>query len=190
MSDSSKHLTKLLIHAGQGQEQAREDLFPLVSAHLHRLAERVFSTQRRDHTLEVTAIVDDAFMQLVDSRVTWSGRRQFFAIAGVAMSRILTRYARDRGRIKRRGDRARMPLEDCHLLTEDGEFDLLDLSEALERLRERFPKIADIVEQRFFCGLTVAESADVLDRSVRSVERDWSFARTWLWRELGGADEP
>ena len=189
MAHPTEHLTNLLQKAGEGQGAAREALFPLVSEHLFRLAERVFSKERPGHTLEVTAIVNDAFMELVDSRVTWNGRRQFFAIAGVAMSRILTRYARQRDRLKRGGDRMRVTLEHHHLLGEEGDIDLLDLADALERLRTRYPRMADIVEQRFFCGLTVAETADVLNLGVRTVEKDWRFARAWLWRELDGTDE-
>jgi RNA polymerase sigma factor (TIGR02999 family) len=163
----------------------------MVYDELRRLAGGYLRHERPDHTLQATALVHEAFFRLAgQERVAWQNRVHFFAIAAQAMRRILVDHARSLAAARRARPESRLPVElAADLTVEDGE-GLLDLHLAMERLAELSERQARIVELRFFAGLTVAETAEVLELSVPTVVRDWRFARAWLRRELGIAGAP
>lgn len=184
---SSQHVTELLARAGEGDATAAEAVFPLIYEQLHGLAEQQMRRERPGHTLQPTALVHEVYMRLLGERdASWSSRSHFFAAAATAMRRILVNHAVARKTAKRGGDRQRVLLDDVAEAFEDRSIDLLALDDALTRLGELSPEQARIVELRFFAGLTVQRTADVLDRSERSVQYDWSMARAWLRGELVG----
>jgi len=183
----SQHVTELLARAGEGDATAAEAVFPLIYEQLHGLAEQQMRRERPGHTLQPTALVHEVYMRLLGDRdASWSSRSHFFAAAATAMRRILVNHAVARKAAKRGGDRQRVLLDDVAEAFEDRSIDLLALDDALTRLGELSPEQARIVELRFFAGLTVQRTADVLDRSERSVQYDWSMARAWLRGELVG----
>lgn len=169
------------------------ELFPLVYDELRRLAGSYMSRERRDHTLEPTALVNEAYLRLVDlSRIDWRGRTHFFAVGAQAMRRVLVDHARHKGSLKRGGNRSRVTLAQGLGPADSADLDqetLLTMHRALETLAELDPRQARIAELRFFGGLTVIEVAEVLGVSKRTVEADWMHARVWLRRELAGGDE-
>jgi RNA polymerase sigma factor (TIGR02999 family) len=161
-------------------------LFSLVYKELHDRAHRFLRRENRDHTLQTTALVNEAYLKLIEQKnVSWESRAQFFAIAATLMRRILVDYARQRGRLKRGGKADNVPL-DCALdvAVSDTSFDLLALDQALDRLAEKEEQLARVVELRFFSGLDVPETAEVLGVSESTIKRDWAMARAWLHREL------
>ena len=180
-------VTALLAKAGAGDAAALSDVFPLIYGELHRLAERQLRQEPDGHTLSPTALVPAAYMRLVDySRMEWSGRAHFLAVASTAMRRILVEHARGHRSAKRGGALRRVPIDSVELGTDERSELLLALDEALDRLQALDRRQAQVVECRFFGGLTEEEIAGALDLSVRSVERDWKRARAWLQRELEG----
>jgi len=185
MNEESTHeVTELLLAWRQGDDGALDQLIPRVYSELHRIAEHAFRTERTDHTLQCTALVHEAFLRLIDQqRVEWKNRAHFFGIASRVMRRILVDHARARGAAKR-GYGHRLELEDAFLATAAREVDLLALDHALENLGEIDPRQARIVELRYFGGLTIEETAHVVDVSVATVKREWKFARAWLHRKL------
>jgi RNA polymerase sigma-70 factor (ECF subfamily) len=165
---------------------ADEALLNLVYAELHRQAHRYLQRERMGHTLQTTALVHEAYLKLSKQKsFHWEGREQFFAIAATLMRRILIDYARSRHRARRGGVQ-----EDLHfetgftLAASDANFDLLELDEALDRLAQKDPDLGRIVELRFFCGLNVPETAEMLGISESTVKRGWAMAKAWLYREL------
>ena len=141
--------------------------------------------ERPDHTLQATALVHEAYLRLIDQReVNWQNRAHFFGIAAQLMRRILVDYARGLKAGKRLGARHKISLEDALVISKDRSADLLALDEALSRLAAKDPRQSRIVELRFFSGLSIEETAEVLGISVRTVKRDWNFARAWLYSEL------
>ncbi len=178
-------VTELLVDWGRGDRSALERLMPAVYAELHRLAEQHLARERTDHTLQATALVHEAYLRLVDQRsVRWQNRAHFFGIAAQLMRRVLVDYARRRDAAKR-GDGARpLSLEEAADQAPSRPLDILDLDRALDRLAALDPQQGRLVELRFFGGLTVEESAEVLGVSARTVKRDWRAARAWLYREL------
>lgn len=169
---------------------AAEQLFPLVYDELRRLAQSYMSREQRGHTLQPTALVNEAYLRLVDlSRIDWRGRTHFFAVGATVMRRVLIDHARGRKSLKRGAGWRRTTLG-CELVAahEDGlDLDeLLGLNEALDKLRDLDARQARVAELRFFGGLRVAEAAEVLGLSKRTVEGDWTHARAWLRRELAG----
>ena len=172
------------------REEALERLLPVVYDELRALAGARLRHERPDHSLQATALVHEAYIRLVgwDQR-SWSDRAQFYRAAAEAMRRILIDHARGRARGKRGGGRVRVDLEDANLATWDDPDDVLALDEALHRLMEQDPRAAEIVQLRFFAGLSVEETAKALELSIRTVHREWKFARTWLFRALGEADD-
>ena len=173
------------------REEALERLLPLVYDELRVLAQRRLQRERPDHTLQATELVHEAYIRLVgwDHR-PWSDRGHFYRAAAEAMRRILVEHARGRGRMKRGGGRVRVDLEHANLSTWRDPDELLALDEALHRLRDQDPRAADIVQLRYFAGLSVEETAKALEVSVRTVHREWNFVRAWLFRALGEtADE-
>jgi RNA polymerase sigma factor (TIGR02999 family) len=161
-------------------------LFSLVYKELHDQAHRFLNRERREHTLQTTALVNEAYLKLIEQKnVSWESRSQFFAIAATLMRRILVDYARHRQRLKRGGKDENLSLEGAlEVAVSDTNFDLLALDQALDRLAEKEEHLARVVELRFFSGLDVPETADVLGVSESTIKRDWAMARAWLHREL------
>lgn len=178
-------ITQLLIGWGRGDEKALERLMPLVYDELRRIAGRFMRRQDSDHTLQATALVNEAYMRLIDSsRVNWQNRTHFFAICAQLMRRILVDFARRKNSLKRGGDRVQITLSERVEQPIENSEDLVALDEALTRLAQFSPRQARIVELRYFAGLTDEQIADTLEISSRTVRRDWSVARAWLYREL------
>ena len=192
MSDDSRpdaapgEVTRLLLAWNAGDRAALERLMPLVYAELRELAKRHFRKERPGHTLQPTAVVHEAYFRLIDqTRVTWKNRGHFLAIASQAMRRILIDHARGRGAEKRGGEVEKVTLDVAIASPEPArEVDILALDEALERLKALDGTQAQIVELRFFGGLTIEETADVMETSPSSIKRDFRSAKAWLFREL------
>ena len=183
MSDGD--VTALLAEIRKGNQRAEAELIPLVYDELRRLAGSYMRREHPGHTLQATALVNEAYLKLSQQRsVSWENRAHFFAIAARVMRRILVDHARSRGRHKRGGDQQRMPLEDVYLGSNDHMETVVDLDWALNRLTSEHPRQSRIVELRFFGGLQVEEIAAVLHISPKTVKRDWSVARAWLYREI------
>jgi RNA polymerase sigma factor (TIGR02999 family) len=178
-------LTRVLNDLDSGDRKAAADLLPMVYADLRRLADSFFRDERRDHTLQPTALVHEAYLRLMQGKGgTFENRGHFFRVAAVVMRHILIKHARDRGRDKREGNHDEIPLADDVAITVGPDIDLIAMDEALKKLTIIDPRQGQIVELRFFAGMTVAEVAEVLAVSKRTVEEDWSMARAWLWREM------
>jgi RNA polymerase sigma-70 factor (ECF subfamily) len=178
-------VTQLLLAWRGGDEQALDKLTPLVYAELCRLAGFYMSHERPGHTLQTTALVHETYTRLIDApRVNWQDRNHFFAVCSTLMRRVLVDHARSRGYLKRGGGVKLVPLEEAREVGSDGLVDLLALDEALTRLAAIDPRKSQVVELRFFGGLTVDETADVLHTSPDTVMRDWQYSKTWLLREL------
>ena len=178
-------LTQMLRAAGSGNESAVNDLLPLVYDELRALAESFLKHERKGLTLQATALVHEAYLRLIkQDEVEWRDRTHFFVIAAQVIRRILVDHARERRRLKRGGDRARVQLDDDVALLPERDLDLVALDEALARLAQLDPRQARLVELRFFGGLTLQEIADFQNVSLRTVTGDWSMARAWLRREL------
>jgi len=186
-------VTRILDALGQGEQKAARDLLPLVYAELRRLAARKLASQPSGQTLQPTALVHEAYLRLVggEDKRQWDNRGHFYVAAAEAMRRILLDRARDKKRLKRGGGRRRQDL-DLHAVLDDdapGD-DLIDLDDALSRLAAVDAQAAALVKLRLFAGLTIDEAARALGVSRRTAERDWTFARTWLFGQLGARDEP
>ena len=182
---SPQEMTELLAAWSDGDRGALDRLLPLVERELHRLAHHYMSRENPGHTLQTSALVNEAYLKLCDqTRVRWQNRAHFFAIAARIMRRFLTNYARDRHRDKRGGHAVQVSLSEVAVMSEERSAELLALDEALERLAEFDPRKASVVELRHFGGLTAAETAEVLGVSPATVKREWSLARAWLRREL------
>ena len=180
--------TQLLADACAGDERAYDRVLPVVYDELRALAQSMMRYERADHTLQATAVVHEAYLRLVDqSRVQWENRAHFFALAAQAIRRILVDHARSKRRDKRGGGAAKLELPAELAASFDDQIDVVAVDAALEQLAARSPKQAKIVELRFFGGLTVPEVSDVLGTPQRTIEREWRFARAWLFRAL--ADE-
>jgi RNA polymerase sigma-70 factor, ECF subfamily len=179
-------VTMLLDRVSSGDRAATEELFPLVYDELRSLAASFLAREKAGHTLQPTALVNEAYMRLVGpGEVTWDNRAHFFGAAARAIRRILTDHARSRGRQKRGGGAGRVPLDDGSFTVDPPSIDLLALDEALTRLAALDEQKARVVELRFFGGLTEEETARALGVSISTVTRDWRFARVWLKREIG-----
>ena len=177
--------TELLEAAPADATGVAQRLLPLVYGELHELAERFLRREPRDHTLQPTALVHEAFVRLVDQRrVSWQGRTHFLAIGAQAMRRILVDHARARQAAKRGGGRERIDLQDHLKVSASRTEDLLAVDEALHKLAKIDARQAAIVEMRFFAGMTIAEVAEQLGVSRRTVEAEWTMIRAWLRREL------
>ncbi len=177
-------VTRLLRALEAGAHGVEEELIPLVYHELHRLAERYMRDERADHTLQPTALVHEAYLKLVEQRSTsWRNRAHFLAIAAQAMRRILVDHAR-RHRAAKRGGGRNVTLHDQMARAEGFDIDLLALDQALGRLEEQDPRSLRVVELRYFGGLGIEETAEVLSISPATVKRDWQLARSWLRREL------
>jgi len=185
-SDSSppRDITELLLAWNGGDEDALEELVPKVYAELHRIAEHAFRSERRGHTLQSTVLVHETYLRLIDqNRVEWKNRAHFYGIASRLMRRILVDHARARGAAKR-GYGRRIELDEALLALDARNIDLIDLDGALDRLADLDPRQAQIVELRFFGGLTIEETSHITELSPATVKREWSVARAWLHAEL------
>ena len=183
----SSDLTEALAELGRGHADARAEVLRLVYQELKRLAQARMRGERPDHTLQPTALVHEAFIQLIgDQDARWENRARFFGAAAEAMRRILVDYARSRQALKRGGGKRRVSLEEVVDLSTDHCGDVIVIDDALVKLSAIDAQKARVVELRFFGGLSVEETAAVLDISPRTVKRDWSFAKAWLFREIGG----
>lgn len=179
--------TELLRAWSDGDEAALEQLVPLVETELHRLAHAYMRRERKGHTLQATALVNEVFLRLAHTaNPRWQDRAHFVGIAARLMRRVLVDHARARGYRKRGGGGQRVPLENVALITPEPEVDVIAVDRALEAFAKIDPRKSQIVELRFFGGLTVEETADVLGISVKTVKRDWRVAKLWLSRELQG----
>ena len=177
--------TDLLLAWSSGDVSAFDKLVPLVYQELRALAQRYMRHERSDHTLQATALVNEAYVRLIDvNRIQWQNRAHFLAVAAQTMRRILVEFARHRRRQKRGGDVVRVTIDDALEIAQDKEPDLVALSDALSALATFDPRMSQAVELRFFGGLTVQEAADVLKVSPETVMRDWKTAKAWLFREL------
>jgi len=184
---SAQEVTLLLRAWGDGSKEALNRLAPLVYRELHQIAGRLMARERPNHTLQTTALVNEAYVRLVDARqVSWQDRAHFFAICARAMRQILVDHARSRGSAKRGGGEAAIELEEGLVAAASPEASLLELDEALKRLEALDPRKSQVVEMRYFGGLSVEETAGALNVSTETVRRDWKLAQAWLHRELSG----
>jgi RNA polymerase sigma factor (TIGR02999 family) len=180
-------ITRVLTQLKQGDKSAANELVPLVYPHLRSLASYYMRRERPDHTLQATGLVHEAFIRLLkQENLAWEDRNHFFGVAAGLMRRILVDYARSHRAGKRGGAERDLPLDEALVFAVQRSGELIALDDALKQLHEWEPRQSQIVELRFFAGLTEDEIADVLGISVRTVKRDWAAARAWLHGELGG----
>jgi RNA polymerase sigma factor (TIGR02999 family) len=179
----------LLLHAWRGGDQlALERLTAIVYHELHRMAQRYMAREREGHTLQTTALIGEVYLRLVKvNEIKWQDRAHFFAVCAQLMRRILTDFARSHGYQKRGAGAPHIPLNEAMLISAEPPVDLVALEQALTRLGETDLRKSKVVELRFFGGLTIEETAEVLQISPETVTRDWSVARAWLLRELDRA---
>jgi RNA polymerase sigma factor (TIGR02999 family) len=178
-------VTDLLLAWSHGDSSALDQLVPVVYQELRRLARHYIRQERPDHTLQATALVHEAYLRLVDvNRMQWQNRAHFMAVAAQTMRRILVEFARHRHRQKRGGDMEQVPMDEVPEVAQERGADLVALSEALGLLVTIDPRMSQVVELRFFGGLSVEETAEVLNVSSETVTRDWKTAKVWLLREL------
>jgi RNA polymerase sigma factor (TIGR02999 family) len=184
------NITQLLIAWGNGDQSALDALAPRVQQELHRLAAHYMAGERQGHMLQTTALVNEAYLRLIDwKNVAWHNRAQFFAVASQMMRRVLVDFARARQRAKREGDALQVSLSEA--AAEGGRRpDLISLDEALAELEKLDVRQSRVVELRFFGGLSLEETAEALQVSVGTVRRDWSLAKAWLYRELNRRERP
>lgn len=185
-SEKSGEITSLLKACSVGNRKAMDDLLPMVYEELRRQAHIHLNKERSNHTLQTTALVHEAYLRLVEQNSTdWQNRAHFFALSATMMRRILVNYAKNRKRLKRGGKNENLPLDEAlHVAVKDREIDLLALDDALNELAELDEQQSRIVELRYFSGLTIKETAEVLKVSAATVKRDWRMAKTWLRAEL------
>ncbi len=177
--------TELLLAWGGGDAEAFDRLVPLVHYELHRLARRYMARERPDHTLQTSALLNEAYLRLIEvKQVQWQNRAHFFAMAARMMRRILVDFARARDNEKRGGAVVKIALDEALVVSPEPEQDLVALDDALGALETIYPRKSRVVELRFFGGLTVEETAEALQISTDTVKRDWRFAKLWLVREL------
>lgn len=189
MEATKQDVTQLLADWRGGDRAALARLLPAVHGELKKIARGYLARERPGHTLQPTALVNEAYLRLVDqNRVEWASRSHFFAIAATQMRRILVSYARRRAADKRGAGERAVTLVDAIAAAGPREVDLLALDQALGRLEGIDPRQARVVELRYFAGLTIEETAEALGISTATVKLDWSLARAWLYRELGGED--
>ena len=183
---SPKEITRLLAAWSDGDQSALDKLVPLVQSELHRLAHHYMGRERPGHTLQTSALVNEAYIRLIDwKNVRWQNRAHFFAVSAQLMRRILFDFARERHYLKRGGGALQVSMSEAAAFAMDKEADLVTLDEALVELSEMDQRKAQVVELRFFGGLSVKEVAEVLKVSEETVMRDWRLAKVWLLRQLG-----
>jgi len=187
---TQQEVTRLLEDWSGGDQDALEKLIPLIQPELHRLAHHYMSRERPGHTLQTTALLNEAYLRLVDNpKRNWQNRAHFTAAAAQLMRRIMVDRARERRALKRGGDAIKVSLDEAALVSEQRAEELLALDEALEKLAAQDPRKSQIVELRYFGGLTTEEAAAFLKISHRTVRREWRMAKAWLYCALSG-EEP
>ena len=185
MTENSQNVTVLLAKWGQGDREALDALTPLVYNELRKLAKSYLRRERVGHTLEGTALVHEAYLRLIDQReVKWRNRNHFFALAAELIRRILVDHARARIATKRGGSHVKLSLDEAITPTDEKDLDLLALNDALDALARTDAQQSRVVELRYFAGLTIEETADVLQISTATVKRDWVMAKAFLKREM------
>jgi RNA polymerase sigma factor (TIGR02999 family) len=185
MAASPKDVTQLLVDWGRGDKQALDALMPLVYDELHRIAARYLRRERQGHTLQTTALINEAYLRIVDQRnVNWKNRSQFFGVAAQMMRRILVDHARSHLYAKRGGGAQKLTLDEAIATPGKRDLDLVALDDALTSLAQIDPQQSRIIELRFFGGLTIDETAAVLAISPATVKRDWNMAKAWLFGEI------
>ena len=186
MTEAQTHeLTELLIDRSNGDQSAFDKLMPLIGEELRRLAHRYMSRERAGHTLQTTALVNEAFMRLVNRKnVSWQNRAHFFGIAAQLMRTILVDHARSHACAKRGGGTFKLELDEALVVSQKKASEVIALDDALKELARLDPQQSRIVELRFFGGLTVEETAEVLHLSPATIKREWSTAKAWLYHEL------
>ena len=188
MPDAGR-ITRLLNDYGDGDRTALDEMLPLVYDELRRIAKGYLSRERAGHTLQPTALVHEAYMRLISQRsANWRNRAQFYGLAANMMRRILVNHAVAK-KAEKRGSGGAVPLDEVTLFFEERSLDLLELDEALSQLHDRDPDKCSVVEMKFFGGMTTDEISEVTGRSARSIERDWTFARSWLYDQLSTGAE-
>ena len=181
-------LTQLLVAWSDGDEAALDRLAPLVNAELHRLAKRYMSREREDHLLQTSALINEAYLRLINWKdVRWQNRAHFFGVAAQMMRRILVDFARQRPRLEKEIEARHISLDEAMTVTNEKDMDLVALDEALQSLGKVDERKSKIVELRFFGGLSVDETAEVLKVAPVTVMREWNKAKAWLYRELNRA---
>ncbi|MBL8149057.1 MAG: sigma-70 family RNA polymerase sigma factor [Blastocatellia bacterium] len=195
--DEMSQITEILLKWSQGNKAALEELIPLVYDNLHKIAQRYLKHENPNHTIQTTALVNEAYLKLVEQKyVQWQNRQHFFAIAAKIMRRILINYARDKKAEKRGGARYKVSLSEDLKAYEPPNIDLLLLDQDLTKLAEIDARKIDIIELRFFTGISLEEVAETLGISLATAKRDWRMAKAWLYREImqsepkGDLDEP
>jgi RNA polymerase sigma factor (TIGR02999 family) len=189
MESGPQGVTQLLISWRNGDTAARDQLIPLVYEELRRLATRFMGRERRDHTLETSALINEAYLRLADqSTVNWQNRAHFFAVAAQIMRNILIDHARSYQYEKRGGGAQKVSLDDAIILTEERAAELVALDDALTSLAAVDPRKSKIIELRFFGGLNIEETAEVVGLSPTTVQREWRAAKAWLHRFIDGKD--
>ena len=186
MDEPGAHeLTELLLAWGDGDEEALARIAPLVHAELYRLAKRYMSRERRDHLLQTSALINEAYVRLIDWKaVRWQNRAHFFGVAAQMMRRILVDFARRRPRVDKDAEALQISLDEAMTISAEKDADLLALDDALKSLAEFDERKSRIVELRFFGGLSVEETAEVMKIAPITVTREWNKAKAWLYREL------
>jgi RNA polymerase sigma factor (TIGR02999 family) len=185
MNRSPNEVTQLLVAWNNGDQVARDELLSVVYQELHRLAHHYMKRESPGHTLQTSALVNEAFLRLVDQRdVHWQNRAHFYAIAAQAMRRILVDYARNRRYAKRGGGKHQISFDEALIISDERSAEVVALDETLVRLAEIDPRKSRIVELRFFGGLSIEETAEALSISPGTVMRDWTLAKAWLRREM------
>ena len=189
MTQKPQHeITQLLAEWSDGNQSALDELYPLVYEELHRLARRYMSRERKGHTLQTTALINEAYVRLVDQKnVRWANRSHFFAISAQIMRRILIDHARRHAYAKRGGGAQQVSLDEVAMVARDASAELVRLDEALQILAKMDPRRCHVVELRYFGGLSNEEIAGVLKVSENTVTRDWNLARAWLYQQLSGS---
>ncbi len=182
---SPQEVTRLLQAWCRGEQAALDRLIPLIHAELRRMAHRYMLRERAGHTIQTTALVNEAYLRLVDAgQIEWQNRAHFFAISANLMRRILVEFARSRGSHKRGGDVRKVLFDEAAILSPEPDENLLALDDALTALAALDPRKAKVVELRFFGGMSEEETAEALGISSDTVLRDWKSAKLWLWREI------
>ena len=185
MPENSREITQMLRDWSGGSREALDELMPLVHDELRRQASRYLRGERPGHTLQTTALINEAYLKLVDQRqVDWQNRAHFYGIAAQAMKRILVDHARERNRQKRGGPGEDLPLDEARFAISGQDVDLVEVDEALSRLAVFDPQQASIVELKFFGGFSIDEIGDALQISAATVKREWTSAKTWLKLEM------
>ena len=178
-------ITRLLADLRQGDKDAESRLVPLIYGELRHIAQQYMRRERPDHTLQPTALVNEVYLKLIGQQINWQNRAHFFAVAAKLMRRILVDYARAHRAVKRGGEAHKVDIEDIPSLAGPHPEKMLALDQALSRLEEWDATQCRIVELRFFGGLTEEETAEVLELSPRTIKREWSLAKAWLYGEIG-----